>query len=172
VSPFANLQVAHSLYFLRRYDEAIVEAHKALELDPNYAYAHRHLGRLHAAKQMIREATAACDTALRLAPDDPVVLSGCGRVYGQSGRPGDAVAVFDTLLAWSARTYVDPYFMGALATAIYANPAERNRIFEWLERALEERSPNVSYLNVEPAFDELRDDSRFHALLRQLNLPH
>jgi tetratricopeptide (TPR) repeat protein len=142
-----------------------------LELDPNYAYAYRHLGRLHAAKQMTKEATAACDTALRLAPDDPIVLSDCGRVYGLSGRPVDAVTVFDKLLALSARRYVDPYFVSALGTAIYTNPAERNRIFEWLERAFEERSPNVSYLNMHPAFDGFRDDSRFHALLRRMNLP-
>ena len=171
VSPFANLQVAHSLYYLRRYDDAIAEAHRALELDRNYASAYRHLGLLHAAKQMSREATVACGTALRLAPEDPNVLSDCGRVYALSGRPGDAVTVLDKLLALSARTYVDPYFVSKLGAAVYTNPAERIRIFEWLARAFEERSPNVSSLNVHPAFDELRDDSRFHALLRRMNLP-
>ena len=42
---------------------------------------------------MIKEATAACDTALRLAPDDPIVLSDSGWVYALSGTPGAAVTV-------------------------------------------------------------------------------
>lgn len=171
VSPFANLQVAHSLYYLRRYDAAIVEAHKALELDRNYAHTYRHLGQLYASKQMMREATAACDTALRLAPDEHIVLSDCGHVYALSGRLGDAVTALDKLLALSARTYVDPYFVSVVGTGIYTDPAKTSRVFVWLARAFEERSPNVSYLNMHPAFDGLRDDSRFHALLRRMNLP-
>ena len=50
--------------YLPRYDDAIAEAHRALELDRDYASTYRHLGLLHAAKQMSRKATVACGTTL------------------------------------------------------------------------------------------------------------
>jgi serine/threonine-protein kinase len=42
---------------------------------------------------------------------------------------------------------------------------------EWLERAGEERSPQLVFLSVEPVFDGLRGDPRFAALRKKLGLP-
>ncbi len=39
-----------------------------------------------------------------------------------------------------------------------------------MTEAVDERYHDVSYTNVEPAFDPLRDDPRFHDLLRRMNL--
>ena len=54
----------------------------------------------------------------------------------------------------------------------------RNRLVEairgqtclWLEKAYQERSDGLTYVNVEPAFDFLRSDPRFQNLLRRMNL--
>ena len=40
----------------------------------------------------------------------------------------------------------------------------------WLEKAYQERSDGLTYVNVEPAFDFLRSDPRFQNLLRRMNL--
>jgi hypothetical protein len=47
---------------------------------------------------------------------------------------------------------------------------ENNQAFQWLQKALEERSIWMGYLNVEPQFDPLRSDPRFDELLRSVNL--
>ena len=48
---------------------------------------------------------------------------------------------------------------------------ETDRAFEWLEKALEARDWQMALLNVEPAFDALRSDQRFSALVERVGLP-
>jgi hypothetical protein len=45
-----------------------------------------------------------------------------------------------------------------------------DEIFEWLEKAYQSRI-NLSALVVDPAFDGIRQDSRFHNLLKRAGLP-
>jgi hypothetical protein len=47
---------------------------------------------------------------------------------------------------------------------------DRDRAFEWLEKALEERDPMMVYLRVHPRLDPLRGDPRFDALVRRVGL--
>jgi hypothetical protein len=41
----------------------------------------------------------------------------------------------------------------------------------WLEQAFNERDSQLTYMKVEPAFDEVRSDPRFHQLLQRLGMP-
>lgn len=43
--------------------------------------------------------------------------------------------------------------------------------FEWINKALDERTGMASFLGVDPAFDGLRSDPRFGELLRRINYP-
>jgi serine/threonine protein kinase len=45
------------------------------------------------------------------------------------------------------------------------------RALEWIEKGLEERSPNMIYMKATPLWDSIRDDSRFQAVLREMNFP-
>ena len=54
---------------------------------------------------------------------------------------------------------------------IYAGLGDRDKAFEWLEKARKERSGFLPFLKVEPALDLLRGDSRFHDLLRRIGFP-
>lgn len=53
---------------------------------------------------------------------------------------------------------------------IYVGLGEKDTAFEWFERALEERTVRLCELN-DPAFDELRTDLRFQALMQRVDLP-
>jgi len=48
---------------------------------------------------------------------------------------------------------------------------DKDRAFEWLEKAYEERAGRLVYLKVEHAFDPLRSDPRFGDLVRRLKFP-
>jgi len=54
---------------------------------------------------------------------------------------------------------------------IHIGLGEIDRAFEWLEKALEARDWQMALLNVEPAFDVLRSDQRFAALVERVGLP-
>jgi serine/threonine-protein kinase len=75
--------------------------------------------------------------------------------------------VADMWAGLASATYVPP---GAIAWQ-YAAGGEDSLALDWLERALEERDPNMPYLAADPFYDPLRDNPRFQALLRRMNLP-
>jgi hypothetical protein len=58
----------------------------------------------------------------------------------------------------------------ASITMLYAQPGDKDRAFEWLEKAYQERSSGMSDLKVRPAFESLRPDPRCAALLRRIDL--
>jgi hypothetical protein len=45
---------------------------------------------------------------------------------------------------------------------------EVNEAFRWLQRAVDDGTRDLIYLNVEPAFDALRGDPRFAGVTRQV----
>lgn len=55
---------------------------------------------------------------------------------------------------------------------IYARLGERDKSIDSLESAYAERKIAMSEIGVEPAFDALRSDPRFHVLLRRVGLEH
>jgi tetratricopeptide (TPR) repeat protein len=73
LSPIINAWLGWRYQFARRYDQAIVEYRKSLDLDPNFAPAHLVLGQAYEQKGMLKEAAAELEHA--------VTLSGCGAIY-------------------------------------------------------------------------------------------
>ncbi len=54
---------------------------------------------------------------------------------------------------------------------IYTGLGEHEQALKWLERAYQDRSGWMPFLQVEPRLDPLRDDPRFQDLLRRMNFP-
>jgi len=52
----------------------------------------------------------------------------------------------------------------------YARLGEKDQAFEWLEKAYQEHEGGLIFLKVDQWADPLRDDPRFHDLLRRMNL--
>ena len=75
--------------------------------------------------------------------------------------------IIDNLLALSRRRYVSP---GHLAFA-YIGLGDRDRAFEWLERAYEERSNMMMYFGAARP-DPLRDDPRHARLVAKVRAQH
>jgi hypothetical protein len=55
--------------------------------------------------------------------------------------------------------------------AAEARLGEKDKAFEWLDRAFEERAGLLIYLNSHPMFDELREDPRFEAPVSRIGIP-
>ena len=47
---------------------------------------------------------------------------------------------------------------------------DNDRAFEWLDKAYDERSSWLIYMNAGPAYDTVRADPRFAALLKRVGL--
>ena len=59
--------------------------------------------------------------------------------------------------------------MPMLPTA-YLGVNEKEKALAWLEKVLRERSGHIMTLKVDPLYDPVREDPRFHEVLRRAGL--
>jgi len=150
------------------YDEGIELARKGLMMNPNNAWAQVILGWAYEQKSMIEEAIVEFQNALSNWKDGSLPLAGLGHAYGIAGKKKEAQEILEKLFEKSKRTYVPAYDIAA----VYIGLGEKNQAFEWLFKALEERSGFLVYIKCDRRFDGLRPDPRFQDLLRRMNLPN
>ncbi len=150
----------------RRYDEAIEQLRSVLAVDPNHFFAYWLLGHIYAFNGQLDEAVAAEEKAVSLSDRAPGALGMLGLVYGLAGRKSEARKVLNELLKLHERRYVTPV---AIAY-VYIGLGEKDQAFVWLEKAYQERSNYIAYLNVNPIGDSLRSDPRFDDMLRRVGL--
>ena len=153
-------------YFARQYDRAIEQYKKTIELDANFSVAYYKLGQAYERKNLREEAIAQYRKALTLSGSSPGIMSALGHACAQSGKQDEARHVLGELIEMSKQRYVSPYFMAE----VYRGLGELEQTFEWLEKAVADRSDWLVWIGVEPAFDDLRSDSRFLSLLRRIGL--
>jgi hypothetical protein len=90
-----------------------------------------------------------------------------GYYYGRWGRQADARRVLADLEALRERSYAQATALAVVHTGL----GEKDRAIEWLERAFEEHCGGLAWARFDPFWDGLREESRFQALLRKMNLP-
>ena len=155
------------LYFARRYDQAIKQFADALELDSNHALAHLWLGQTYEQKGNHRQAIIEIQKAVTLSQGSPLFVAELGRAYGLAGQRNEALKVLDELHKLSKDHYVSAYDQ----VIVYLGLGEKEQAFAWLQKAVQERSPMLVNLKVDPALDPLRSDARFHTILLRVGLP-
>jgi TolB-like protein/DNA-binding winged helix-turn-helix (wHTH) protein/Flp pilus assembly protein TadD len=162
-----NNTLALEFFLARQYDRAIEQERKVLELDPNYTLAYYFRGVSYLKKSMYKEGMTDFQKAVLISPGDIVALTGLGYGYAVTGRRADAQKVLDKLNGLSKHEYVSAVWRAK----IYAGFEERDKAFEWLEKAYEDRSiVSVGFIKTNPMFDPLRTDQRYADLLRRTNL--
>jgi Flp pilus assembly protein TadD len=162
-----NTAFGNRLYWARRFDDAITQCRKTLELDPAYNGARSCLALAYVQRGIPEQAVRELERDGSGSAQTPSVLADLGYVYARAGRAKDAQKIIAELTNRSAREYVTPYAL----TLVYAGLGDNDRALEWLERAGEERSPRLFFLGVEPAFDGLRGDPRFAGMRLKFGLP-
>jgi TolB-like protein/Flp pilus assembly protein TadD len=127
-----------------RYDEALRQAEETLELDDHFAPAHQTLGwvYLHSGKQA--EAIREFQKALELsgAADTDIQLD-LGFAYAMSGRRDEARRT----LAKLEQMHQQGLVPSASVAILYGALGESSEAFAWLEKAYEERDPQLIYLS-------------------------
>ena len=159
-SPVIASSIGWCHYYAGRCDRAVEQYKNILQRDPNYVLVIASLGFVCAQAGRPTESMAALEQAAKLAPNNPTILGALGYAYGLSGCEQDTGRVLNQLRALSHQQYV-PAMSFAL---IHIARREFETAFDWLQQACAESSDYITYLNVDPAFAELRSDLRFAAL--------
>jgi len=165
LSALYRASYAHRIAYARRFDEAADACHRALELDANHPTANMYLGQIEEYRGRFPDAIIRFRKAYE-ATATPLHLANLGHAYARNGNRSEALEVLAQLRTLSKTRYVSPYAFAL----VYIGLAETEKAFEWLQRALSERSPTLTTLKVDPVFDELRADPRLVSLVRQIGL--
>ena len=114
------------------------------------------------------EAIPEYQKAVELSEGDTDPTAGLAHAYASVGQRANAEKILRDLLHKSKTSYVSPYMIGS----IYAGLGDKNKAFDFLEKAYQERSPDIPwFLKADLRIDSLRSDPRFQDLLRRVGLP-
>jgi serine/threonine protein kinase/Tfp pilus assembly protein PilF len=168
LDPFSlvsNALLGQCYYHARRYNLAIDQLRKTIELNPNFWLPHHALGRVYEREGMYEEALAEFWKARDLG--GPTITSALAAyTYARMGRRREALKVLDELKNPSITPYVPP----SSIAMVHLGLGEKEKAWEWLERAYEDRDPILTFIVVEPKWDDLRSDPRYADLVRRVGL--
>ena len=152
-------------YSARRFDQAIAQYRKTLELYPDNFGLHRALGLIFSQQGRNQEAINEMRQALALS-SHYTNRAWAAYVYARAGQRVEALKILRELEAQAKRERVSPAYIAR----IHIGLGEKDRAFEWLRTAYEERSDHLLNIGVDPVYDPLRSDPRFTELLRGIGL--
>jgi serine/threonine protein kinase/Flp pilus assembly protein TadD len=180
---------------LGRFDEAIKLDRRAIELDPLQTASHFFLG-LHAYYDgQLDIGEQALHKALDLNPQRPVAHTTLGLIYLARSKPEEALVEIQKeqdpiwrgcglALAYHAAgkkkeadaaltEYIQKHQneMAYQIAEIYSYRGDKDKAFEWLERADNQRDAGFAQMKGDPLLHNLENDPRYTAFLKKLKLP-
>ena len=155
-----------ALYYNRQYDNAIEIARKTLELDPNYAAAHRLLSLAYQGKELFDEAIAENRNWGTLTGNKVETTVALAQLYAVSGPREDAKKLIEVVE--KDKLVTDQVYRGL--AMVYAALGENDIAFKWLGTSYERHEESLLSLKVDPKADRLRSDPRFIALLKRIGV--
>lgn len=158
LSPNMRADLAQIHYFAHQYDEAIADCRQALDLDPNFSFAHHNLVAIYTKKGMQTEAVT---QQLKAEEGRPATINLLRETYAKSGWPGFLQALLQSEGARTAH---------ARKAWLYAVMGDNSNALKEIERACDDRDFFLTFLKVEPAYDNLRGEPRFQHVLKKMNL--
>ncbi len=185
----ANLEIARG-----NMDRAIELYRKAVELDPVSAQARTFLAFNLAATKRFAEARAEFPRVVELNPATPWAHAGLGLSYLLENKFEEAATAAQadegewcrllivSCARWAQNRVTESDAALAQLTAnesetaayqiaeVYAYRGEKDRAFEWLERARRQRDPGLPSLRKDPLLTNLHGDPRWNAFLRTMGL--
>jgi tetratricopeptide (TPR) repeat protein len=148
-----------------KHDQAIETLKKTIDIDPSFPRAHFRLGRAYEQEGLYEMAISELEQAVSLSGGDAYYKGSLGHAYAAAKNLGQAQKVLQDLEGRSQQQFVPAY---AIAL-VYAGLCDNDRGMNWLQKAYEDRSTSMVFLEVDPELSSLHSDSRFEQLSRRIN---
>jgi len=176
-------------YYSRQYERSIEHLKKLIDTDPNYVRTHFYLAWVYEEKGMFREALAEYEKGNLLEGKDinefakeKAKVEDALRTSGAKGYWQQILNITKEGAQRSGKPVCgNKYYLHRASNLCgfnhievasrYARLGERDKAFELLEKAYEERNTDLAWLKVAPEWDSLRSDPRLADLLRRVGLP-
>jgi TolB-like protein/DNA-binding winged helix-turn-helix (wHTH) protein/Tfp pilus assembly protein PilF len=154
-------------YELRDYPALIEASRRGLLLDPKDWLHHYTLGVGYEGTGKLLEAISEYRKAVELSDGDPNSTAALAHAFAVIGKKAEAEKILQDFERKSKKADVPPYLMATM----YASLGDKDRAFEFLEKAYQERSLGMAEdLKADLRIDGLRSDPRFQNLLARVGL--
>jgi TolB-like protein len=157
------------LMYARHFDEAVEQAKKTYDLDPNFVGGQSWLCHVNNARGRYDETLALATKTMQSNPTVPSSPFNADLAVALSkvGRRQDAEAVLSKWKQEEKTKYISSYWF-AIG---YAAFGDKDAAFAELEKAFQTRDWFLQRIKVDPFMDPLRDDPRFDAMVKRLKFP-
>jgi len=163
LSPMIHAYAGGLFIYARRYDDALKEIDRSLELDPNFVPAHANRSDACLAKGMFDEALEELQWVMRRVPATTHWRVELGFVYAISGRKKEAEQILRECEEPANREDFEPQRLAI----IYSKVGNLDRAFELLEKAFKLRSITPFQVKQGPFYDTITSDPRFEELVKK-----
>jgi len=157
VSVTGGENLAYAYAMSGRLDDAVVQFRRLLELSPGSSEQHRALGEV----LLLKGDPVAALAEIHQEPDEDERLVGLSMAYHTLNRRAESDAALDELIKKHEQTMIYPI------AYVLAWRGERDRAFEWLEKAVEYDDGELSIAPVDPMLRSLHSDTRWLPFLRK-----
>jgi tetratricopeptide (TPR) repeat protein len=166
ISILFRVHLAFLYYLQNKYEHSIAQFRKVLEMNPNYYLANAWMGNVHTLAGQYDEALACYAIAREADADSKFIDSLQAMTLARAGRRAETVALLQRITQRAASDYISPVSIAYVHTAM----GDADQAFENLDRAIQDRDPNLLGLKSNPIFESLRGDPRYRALLKKMQL--
>src|SRR3989454_2582851 len=155
-------------WFERDFDRAIEELQKTISMDPNNAFAYLTLSPVFYKKKMPAQVFTAHEKANSLEGIfSDAEMAEMRKAYETAGLS----AYFRKENELRQKRLAEGKYQSSLNIAMnYAFAGDDSEALDWLERAVDEHTPWLPELNIDPMWDAVRSQPRFVALLKKIGL--
>jgi serine/threonine-protein kinase len=166
IEPFSPFINTFEAWFLAagQPDAAMERVRIAIDLDPNFFFAHWIAAEIYKGKKMYPESIAESKLAKSLSPHQTWSDVGLAYTFVETGQRNEARAILNQMLRLSESRWVPPYHIALVYNAL----GETDQSLAWLEKGYQHRDPKMALLKKEERWKNLRGDPRFQDLLRRV----
>ncbi len=160
-----NMNLGVVLLHSKKIDEAVDQLQKTLDLDNNYVSPRWYFARCYLAKGNKNEAVRQWAKAIETDGDKQLA----DKMRQTLASSDENKAVRELAAEWEKKmgpTGINDHDMAILSSFL----GEKELTLKWLEKSVAAHHPWATWINAEPEFDFIRDEPRFKALLKKMNL--
>lgn len=150
----------------REDDLAIAQLHRTFTLDPKFVAAQWYLALAFEQAGRYSEAETAFREVLQSTNQDLIIRADAAHFYAVSGQRERALCELAELEKLSQTRYVSSFGLALICVGL----GEDDRAFGYFEKAVQEHTEMLIYLNVDSRFDRIRSDPRFKVLVRKVGV--
>ena len=169
LSPVIGQALGNMYVFARRFDDAIQQADRLLDLNPRMRISIEMKGWATGMKGDWQAALPYFEEVHRLTNHPLKGLMGLGFTYGKLGRREDALEVIRKM---EKRQVEEPNsVIDADLAAVWFSLGDLDKTFYYINQCIDKRMGPVSYFLEYPAYEGIKDDPRYNEIMERLELP-